>query len=111
MGHVVTYGHFSRVAGFTNLLCETPAVGGSASRGDLPATRALVPVEGPAVFGFDFLTEEEVIAALLASRPYVPQSLRLEAREEDAVEVPVASPWSTHDPDNDDCSCRDCVPF
>ena len=94
------------------MICDTPAVEAGERREALSARRALVPVEGPAVFGFEFLTEVEVREALLASRPWSCVPL-LEDRVEEAFEVAgdVRRRAREHDPGDDDCNCRDCVPF
>ena len=69
MGHTTVIGEFKPFIGtiYEFFVPELPADPATFRKGS-PARRGLVPMDGPAFFGFDRMEEGEAMAALMAGR-------------------------------------------
>ena len=130
MGHNVIIGHFEPFAG-TSVICRVPELPADPETFKLarPASVHIVPMEGPAFFGFDLLSESTAMGLLLLGR-----ATDWEAQEEarrvkrltdssmDAEEVPRRYAYSPADcpscegqgrSDGKGGGCPDCgeIPF
>ena len=63
MGHTILYGHFEQGPGDT-AICTMPSMAESDDRTGFEAQRHIVPMSGPAFFGFQVLTEDAVMAVI-----------------------------------------------
>jgi hypothetical protein len=95
MGHNHVVGQFETFAG-TSVICRVPDVPGDDEHEALPARTLVLPMDGPAFYGFEVLDEEMAKAILVASRPRIWKQRQIAPPSdiEDADEV--------HAPDDDD---------
>lgn len=91
MGHDTRYGYAEPYAG-TSILLTVPAIEGDDQHSPLDEEVHVLPMEGPAFYGFEVLTEEQVRARLASKRPWKPATFLPAPVEEDAVEVPAEVP-------------------
>ena len=87
MGHNVLYGYAEPYAG-TSIVLTVPAIEGDDQHSGTDEEVHVLPMEGPAFYGFEVLTEDGVRARLASKRPWKPRAFLPAPAEGDAVEVP-----------------------
>jgi len=114
MGHNETIGRFEPFVG-TSVLCIVPDLPGDDTHEPKAGAKHVLPMDGPAFYGFEVLDETEAMVALLMGRPRIwREPARLPGPVEDAVEVDGSDTVRTavrtagHQLG---CDCDDCVPF
>lgn len=104
MGHNVLIGHFEVMPGSTGAICRVPDMPADPETFRLAAAGSVhvVPMDGPAFFGFDVITEAEAHIALVA-RQDIDWASKAAAREmrrlTDGAEI---AEEVDYDPDHDE---------
>jgi len=123
MGHKVIVGHFDVFPGSTCAICRVPALDADPETFKLATEEQVevVPMDGPAFFGFRVLSEARAMEALRANQPTdwdahhaANEMKRIAMRSVDAEEVrPARSIFDSDDTEDgsyrlspDECACR-----
>lgn len=88
MGHTVLLGHFTEGPGDT-AVCTVPEIPETDTHTGRPASKHIVPMSGPAFFGFDLLDEESVMTFLRRrytwEKPQEPRQIGMDIEEAEEV--------------------------
>lgn len=86
MGHNTVVGEFRGVIG-TSVVCVIPAVAGDERFVESPERTLVLPMDGPAFYGFEVITEADAREHLARSRPRSWAALALPSLNEDVVDA------------------------